>query len=155
MKFFLILSTLFVSIAAQAETITIYQDNVASRIGQLQAHSKFFMNTETNQGNVIVNITENWFDYTPGGRICDRWGCYPDIPNRTPRVRTLVRKTIPVEGLELVGNEMIYYSELGEVNCGTLGTSRVLRRPTLYLTGNCVLKESIRGNQVIVSLQIK
>ena len=50
---------------------------------------------------------------------------------------------------------MIYYSELGEVKCGTLGTSRVLRRPTLYLTGNCVLGESVRGNQVIVSLQIR
>lgn len=155
MKFFLILSTLFASIAAQAETITIYQENVASRLGLLQADSKFYMDTDTRQGNVTVSVTETWFDTIPGGTRCDRWGCYPDIPRRVPRTNTLVGKTIPVDGLELVGKEMIYYSELGEVKCGTLGTSRVLRRPTLYLTGNCVLRESVRGNQVIVSLQIK
>ena len=51
---------------------------------------------------------------------------------------------------------MIYNGVNGEVNCGKLGLSRVLRRPTLYLSGTCELKSYITNrDRLSVELIIK
>ena len=96
----------------------------------------------TGQGSVAVTVTEQrWTDM---GTMCDQWGrCYP---NRVNMPYIVFSKSVDVEGLALHGDQVIYAGEAGDVNCGRLGESSVLRRPTIYLSGNCKLTGKVTGN---------
>ncbi|MBT4791214.1 MAG: hypothetical protein HON90_06555 [Halobacteriovoraceae bacterium] len=156
MKYLLILSILLFSFLAQAETINVFTGDVSRTFGLIQTSSKFFMNTTTTQGYVDVSVDEITYDHTDiGHTVCNQFGCHTNGSTPIPTIYNLIQTRVLVENLKLVGKEMIYLGENGEVKCGNLGTSRVLRRPTLYLTGNCILRERIQGNQVTVTLQIK
>lgn len=144
------------SFAAMAETVTLLETNVPTRtFGRTYANAKFFMDTTTNQGYADITVTEENYGYGyPGRQRCDRWGCYP-MPDPIPTTRVIFSTRVEVPNLTLVDKNMLYRGINGEVNCGKLGTSRVLRRPTLYLSGNCSLGARLRGQNLTVSFNAK
>jgi hypothetical protein len=60
-----------------------------------------------------------------------------------------------IDGLMLMGDQAVYHSAQGNIVCGTMGESRVLKVPTLYLSGNCSLSSKITGNKLTVTLTTK
>lgn len=111
--------------------------------------SKFYMDQQTGEGYVKVSVIEEYsFPMDPR----DPW-------NRNRSFRQIFQDTVRVEGLELVGDKVIFNSPEGEVECGTMGVSRVFKRPTIYLSGNCDLYGRTVGNwnhrKVIVTLKTK
>jgi hypothetical protein len=107
-----------------------------------QVEARFQMDKTTGEGSVVVNVTE--MRWTTMGGYCDQWGrCYPQRVNMPV---TVMRESVKVEGLALHGDQVIYAGAEGDVNCGRLGQSSVLRRPTIFLTGNCKLSGRVTGN---------
>lgn len=106
------------------------------------ADSRFQVDKTTGEGSVVVTVTEQrWTDM---GNYCDQWGrCYP---NRVNMPVIVFKESVKVEGLSLMGDQVIYAGAEGDVNCGRLGQSSVLRRPTIFLTGKCKLSSKITGN---------
>jgi len=157
MKNLLLIVLVFASSAVMAESVVLLDTKIAVGFDPTVASSKFYMDTQTGQGYAKVNVTEYERVTLPiPDTRCDRFGCFP-APGRNPipRIRTIFQDTIMIENLKLVNKEMIYTSENGEVNCGTLGTSRVLRRPTLYLTGNCKLTSILVYDRLTVAFTAK
>lgn len=117
--------------------------------------ARFQVDKTTGEGSVLVTVSEQrWTDM---GNMCDQWGrCYP---NRVNMPYTVFSKEEKVEGLSLHGDQVIYAGAEGDVNCGRLGQSSVLRRPTIYLTGKCKLTSKITGNfgssRVVVTMKTK
>ncbi len=107
-----------------------------------QVDARFQMDTTTGEGSVVVTVSE--MRWTNMGGYYDQWGRY--YP-RNVRMPVLVMKdSVKVEGLALHGDQVIYAGAEGDVNCGRLGLSTVLRRPTIFLTGNCKLSGRVTGN---------
>ncbi len=155
MKNLILLVFALTSYAAMAKTITLLDTKIpTSYYFYTSASSKFYMDTKFGQGYAKVNVTEYERDQFPRRDRCDRYGCYP-APSPIPRSRTLFYDTIEIENLKMVDKQMIYMGENGEINCGHLGTSRVLRRPTLYLSGNCKLNTRLNNGRLTVKLTIQ
>jgi len=155
MKLLVLLSLLSSSFFAQAETLTIYEGDLNSYRGMLETRVQFQMDTRTAQGYVTIAVDGlDRFNTSFPRRRCDIFGCQNRGP-QFPRTYKILRKKIIVENLKLVGKDMIYLGENGEVNCGKLGTSRVLRRPTLKLNGNCKLRYKTSYRDIKVTLKIK
>ena len=153
MKKFVFLTLVLLTGPAMAERITLLDTRVPVGYNSY-ATSKFYMDTQSEQGFAQVRVMEEYLDRYPGGGMrCDRYGCYP-APAPIPRLRVIYSDTIEIDNLKLVDKEMIYSDGQREINCGKLGISRVLRKPTLYLTGNCKLVESLRYDRLTVSLLI-
>lgn len=143
--------------SAYAEVITVLQERVYGASTFSQVNTKFYMNTTTGEGNVTVTVTETFDSYPryPGPIGCDQWGrCYP-MPTPMPRTEVLFEKTVPVKNLNLVDTRMIFSGSNGDTDCGYLGRSRVLNRPTLYLNGNCKLTGNISGDELTVKLLVQ
>lgn len=104
--------------------------------------ARFQVDKTTGEGSVVVSVSEQrWTDM---GMNCDQWGrCYP---NRVNMPVMVFKQSAKVEGLSLHGDQVIYAGAEGDVNCGRLGESSVLRRPTIFLTGKCKLSGKITGN---------
>lgn len=60
-------------------------------------------------------------------------------------LRTVASKTFKIEALKVENEQLIYAGTTGNVVCGNYGVSRVLRRRTLFLTGNCQIETSIES----------
>jgi hypothetical protein len=110
--------------------------------------SSFYMDQQTGKGYVKVSVVEQY--------------SYPDPRNpwnRNPILRQVFQDTVRVEGLELVDDKVIYSGAEGEVECGTMGVSRVFKRPTIYLSGNCDLYGRTVGHwhkrKLLVTLETK
>lgn len=104
--------------------------------------ARFQMDTTTGEGSVVVTVSEMRWTQMPGGY--DQWGRY--YPGQRVNMPVVVFKdSAKVEGLALHGNQVIYAGRDGDVNCGRLGQSSVLRRPTIYLSGNCKLNGKVTG----------
>lgn len=142
-----------------AETVNLLQTRIHGASNFSQVSTKFFMNTTTGEGNVIVTVTDTFDRYprNPGPIGCDRWGrCYPRRnPMPMPRTEILFKETIPVRNLNLVDKRMIYSGRSGNTDCGYLGRSRVLNVPTLYLNGKCKTHGSLRGDNLTVTLTVR
>ncbi len=68
-------------------------------------------------------------------------------------LRTVASKTFKIEALKVDNEQLIYAGATGNVVCGNYGVSRVLRRRTLFLTGNCQVEtriESAGRNSVLI-----
>jgi hypothetical protein len=122
------------------------------------AETRFQMDSRSGEGSVVVTVNE-WRDtgYGDGGNYDPNGGGWFPNPNRMAVI--IMKKSVKVEGLALHGDQVIYAGEEGDVNCGRLGKSPVLNRPTIYLTGNCKLNGTIVGNgrdaQVNVTMTTK
>ena len=105
--------------------------------------ARFQMDTTTGEGSVAVSVSEmRWTEFGGG---YDQWGRWHP-GNRVNMPVQVFKKQVKVEGLALHGDQVIYAGRDGDVNCGRLGQSSVLRRPTIYLTGNCKLSGTVTGN---------
>jgi hypothetical protein len=142
MKFIVALLALTIgsAFAAEIQVMDAALPTISSYDAQVDA--RFQMNTTTGEGSVVVAVTE--MRWTTMGGFCDQWGrCYPQRVNMP---YTVMRDSVKVEGLALHGDQVIYAGADGDVNCGRLGESTVLHRPTIYLTGNCKLSGRVTGN---------
>lgn len=135
-----------------ADSVTVFETRVGRSYDYTTADAKFFMDTQTGIGYAQVSVTEYVRDQFPRRPICDRWGCYP-AP--APFPRTILSERVEIPGLTLENKQMIYRNAGQEINCGRLGESRVLRRPTLYLTGNCELNAFLSFDKLRVTFDTK
>lgn len=117
---------------------------------QSSATAKFQVDKTTGEGSVSVSVSEmRWTDFGGG---YDQWGRW--YPNRVNMPVVVFTGSEKVEGLTLMGDQVIYAGAEGDVNCGRLGQSSVLRRPTIFLTGNCKLTTKITGTWSNARLQV-
>lgn len=108
-----------------------------------QVDARFQMDTTTGEGSVVVTVSEMRWTTMGGGY--DQWGhWYPGPRVQMPVV--IFKQSAKVDGLALHGDQVVYAGRDGDVNCGRLGQSTVLHRPTIYLSGKCNLNGSITGN---------
>lgn len=167
MKVVLLLA-LLISSAIAAEKVTVFESSLPMTRDYMETDARFYMDTQTGMGYADISVDEMRLDYNHypypiprrGGMRCDRFGCYgyptpmPPMPTRIPY--RVLSKRVEISNLNLVDKVMIYNDVNGEVNCGKLGTSRVLRRPTIYLSGKCTLKSYItRNNKLVVDFIVK
>lgn len=104
------------------------------------SNAKFHMDTDTMEGFAKITVTEE--RWMPGQTWCDQWGrCRHERP--IPMPRTVFSETVKIEGLMLVGEDIIFSGAEGDVNCGVLKPSRVFKVPTIYLNGNCSLESRL------------
>jgi hypothetical protein len=125
---------------------------------RLSHHAKvstsFYMDSESLEGHAEVKVVEERLRTIPGG--CQLHDCNPgDVYS----YRTIFTQTVKIEGLEVVGDKVMYHGAEGAIDCGTFGRSRILRRRTLFLSGNCSLEGQIlrkgQGHAVLVTLETK
>lgn len=161
------------STLAQAAEVTVLDTEIALRRGffTTDADAKFQMDKTTGEGFVKVSVNQErtivihnpYPSPFPGGYYP---GGYPypyPYPGRFPQTTTeryrVFDDTVKVDGLSLVDDKVIYQGVEGEVECGTLGVSRVFKVPTLYLNGNCKLTARVvdvnTNPRVVVKLTTK
>ena len=116
------------------------------------ADARFHMDTTTGEGFVKVSVTED--RWIMGGHY-DSNGRY--YPRRMPMPMTVFSDTVKVDGLMMMDKKVIYRGAEGDVECGTMGVSRVFKIPTLYLNGNCSLSARLSGhwNQRSLTVTLK
>ena len=157
MKNLMIIFILVISANVFAESITVLETRVPRTTFRSNANAKFFMDSTTGEGSAKVSVTD--WEYRrpfPGPVRCDRYGrCFPERRQPIPTPISLYNKTVVIRGLNLVNKQMIYSSSNGDINCGRLGSSRVLGRATLYLTGNCKLETTLNQDNLTVNLTVK
>ena len=130
MKRLVILTLALASTLANAEVVKIV-DATLSHSGSTSTFSRFFMDQNSGEGYAQVATTY-----------------YPASSDDVPSI--IFSKTVKIENLMLMGDQVVYRGTEGDVNCGTLGVSRIFKKPTLNLTGNCLFKTKTDGNKLEV-----
>lgn len=151
----------FTLVAHAAEVVVLEEDLPYLNEARALSDSRFYMDTKTGEGFVKASVLEERYVQFPGQTWCsyDYWGrC---IPSRRPHSTQVMvySKTTKIEGLMLMGDQAVYQGAQGNVICGTMGSSRIFKVPTLYLSGNCKLSSQIIRNglnsKLIVTLKTK
>ncbi len=117
--------------------------------------ARFHMDQTTGEGFVKVTVTEERMTY--GGGMCDHYGrCYPQ---RMPMPYVIFEESAKIDGLMLMDDKVIFHGAEGDVDCGKMGVSRVFKKPTIFLNGNCKLSGRVSGrfndSKVVVVLKTK
>lgn len=101
--------------------------------------------------NLTTRFEVNLNDRTAGASLTAKRSSFGPRDNRT------ITKTFEalVPELSLVGDVLVYASEGGQVDCGTMGETRVFKRPVLNLSGNCSLVTRRVGKKVQLVLVTK
>lgn len=167
MKKFLIASLLMVSAvsAFAAEVVVLDKELGGMSNYPTSVDARFQVDQNTSEGFVDVTVYEERPDYNGwnnrGPMACDQFGrCFPQ-PMPMPRTMPVVifSQKVKVEGLMLMGDAVMYHGADANVDCGKLGVSRIFRKPTIYLNGNCKLTGTVSGNwrnsKVVVKLLTK
>lgn len=150
---FFVLST---SVFAAEMTILDVQAPEVSSVDSLAM--KFRMDKTTGDGFADISVSREipapwtgggWTSCTPYG------GCIPQPMPRIPEVRVLFHESVAIEGLALHGNRVVYAAANGDIECGTIRNSSVLRIPTLYLNGNCRLAGALTTGRLVVTFKTK
>lgn len=155
------------SAIAQASNVTILSTQVPATRGYTTVETKFFIDTEMKEGYAQFLVQEQFTTYV---RVCNGGPGYPYPNPRNPRnprqpypgnycrtvpqtqYRTILSDRVKIEGMTMNGDDVIYQDVNGDVVCGTMGRSRVLRVPTLYLSGKCNLNANIYRNFLTINL---
>lgn len=128
MKAFIVLTTLAASLSTFAAELPVMEVNSA-KVRGASLSTRFEVNLQDGSAGVSVSAT--------------KW---------VRRGRTKVAKTVTFEKLvpelALVNDKLM----LGDVECGTMGETRVFRRPVLNLSGNCDIVTSRAGSVLKVSI---
>lgn len=167
MKLLAILFALMTSsMVFAAETVRVIEDVIPHSHTRnfTRSDAKFFMDRDSSLGYAQATVTEEyqvtyWETVCTGysdprrGPVCHR------VPRTHTEYRTIYSHTELIPNLVLEGDKIIYHAQSGAVECGTIGTSRVFRRPTLYLNGKCTLNSRVlmdrSDRKVIVDFQAK
>lgn len=159
MKSFLLLALVFGTFSAHAGEEVIYAAQIHSASHNADVDTSFQMDRTTGEGNVRVVVSDVIYERNPfpGPMNCDQWGrCYPGNYRPMPRTITLLNETVRVQGLNLDGDKVMFESSTGPVHCGTMGVTRVFKRPAIFLSGNCKLVGRISHNgSVVVKMMTK
>lgn len=132
-----------ISVIANAGEITVLTSPVPYTRGYTTVDTRFSIDTEMKEGFAKVSVQEEYYDHSysrcwgghrPGGYYCGG-------PSRY--FHEVYSTTVKIEGLTTNGDEVIYQGPQGDVVCGKMGTGRVFKRPTFYLSGNCRLEGNI------------
>lgn len=153
---------------AYASDVTLMSANLPHTRGQMMVDTKFHIDTEMREGYAKVYVDERVTVYVQdcgyyGGGYNPRYPQpYPGPYCRTipqTQYRTVMTDKVKIEGMTMVGDDVIYHGENGDVNCGKMGRSRVFRVPTFYLSGKCELDGRIVNengvNKLTVSFKTK
>lgn len=159
-KFILAALMICSTVSAFAAEIVLLDTQIPSRAYFMTyASTRIQVDQNTSEAFVDVTVTEERPMHNPGPGWCDQWGrCHP---NRMPMPMQveIFSQRIKVEGLMLMGDRLVFQGEQADVDCGYLGVSRVFRKPTLYLNGNCKASANIVGNyrdqRVVVKFKTK
>lgn len=143
-KLFLAALSLAASTAFAEQVVVMEKSVPLVYDGYSQVSTRFYMDQKSGEGYVKVMVIERRHYGRNGGRT----------------YTAIFADQEKVPGLVLMGDQAVYQGAEGNVVCGTMGVSRVLKVPTLYLSGNCsfsyVLKrESRDSNKLIVTLTTK
>ena len=130
MKKLTVLALALVSTLANAEIVKI-ADATLSHSGSTSTFTRFFMDQNSGEGYAKIATTY-----------------YPASSDDVPTV--IFSKTVKIENLMLMGDQVVYRGTEGDVNCGTLGVSRIFKKPTINLTGNCSFESKTAGNKLEV-----
>lgn len=151
MKKFLFASLLMLAAisAFAAEVVVLEKDLGGMSNYPTSVDVRFQVDQNTTEGFADVTVYEERPDYggyNRGPVMCDQWGrCYPQhMPMPIPVV--IFSQKVKIEGLMLMGDAVMYHGAEGNVDCGKLGVSRIFRKPTIYLNGNCKLTGKVTGN---------
>lgn len=159
MKLMILLGLFSLTSMLHASEVTVLESSLTRVQNSYQTvNTRFQVNQTSGQGFVEVTVFENrytWNHHYPGPNYPGpgRGGHYP-MPQPVPTV--IYQNKVAVEGLMLMGNKLIYHDVAEDVECGNLGLSRIFKRPTLYLTGNCKLTGKVdRRKNLSVTLITK
>lgn len=149
MKFLVLFFTLVVSsFTFASETVRVLEDVIPHTANITTSSAKFYMDKASSLGYAQVDVSEryqviHWMDHCISNGdprfprvICQR------VPRVEERTRTIYQHTELIPNLVLEGDKVVFHGE-ESVECGTLGVSRVFKRPTLYLNGKCKLQSKI------------
>ena len=156
MKLMILVGLFSLTSMLYASEVTILESSLTRVQNSYQTvNTRFQVNQTTGQGFVEVTVLENrytWNHHYPGP---GRGGRHPHpMPQPVPTV--IYQNKVAVEGLMLMGDKLIYRDVDKDVDCGTLGLSRIFKRPTIYLTGNCKLTGKVdRRRNLSVTLMTK
>lgn len=154
MKKLVFLALALCSALSFAGEITVVESSIRPVQFRPVVDARFQMNQSTGEGFVRVTVTEERMTY---GGYYDHMGRY--YPQSYPTLFLVHEETVRVPQLELVDHKVIFHGEEGDVECGTMGVSRVLKKPTIYLSGNCKLDGYLTGfryaEKVVVKLKTK
>ncbi len=154
-KFILAALVLCTSMVYAAEVVVMNEDIRLMSNNFTSVDARFHMDQTTGEGFVKVTVTEERPDY--GGGYYDHMGRW--YPNRMPMPVVIFQESAKIDGLMLMDDKVIYHGAEGDVDCGKMGVSRVFKKPTIYLSGNCKLSGNISGRyndtKVVVVLKTK
>lgn len=143
MKKFILAALALTASTVYAEQVVVMQTNVpVVNNGVSEVTTYFHMDRTTGQGYVAAKVVESAY-YGDG-----------------PTYMSVFSDKVSVPGLVLMGDQAVYQGADGNVVCGTMGVSRVLRKPTFYLSGKCslssvLLNDGGRNKKLIVTLSVK
>ena len=150
MKFLVLLFALMTSsFAFASETVRVLEDVIPNTTNITTSSAKFYMDKASSLGYAQVEVSEryqviHWMDHCISNGdprfprvICQR------VPRVEERSRTIYQHTELIPGLVLNDKTMVYQGQNGDIECGTLGTSRIFKRPTLNLNGKCKLQTKV------------
>ncbi|HXH74699.1 MAG TPA: hypothetical protein VNJ08_07020 [Bacteriovoracaceae bacterium] len=140
MKKIVLVALMLTASLTYASEVTVLEAELPYVKGLVAAGARFAANADRSQGYVNVSVTE----------LTSNDG--PDVPTQTMAI--IFNKNVKVDGLEIVGDKVMYQGTEGAVECGTLGFTRVFKKPTIYLTGNCKIKADVyrhNGKHTVVA----
>ncbi len=156
MKKFILAALVLCTSMVYAAEVTVMEENITGLDSfRTMVDARFQMDQKTGEGFVNVTVTEERMTY--GGGFCDQFGrCYPQ---RMPMQVVVFDESAKIEGLMLMDDKVVYHGANGDVDCGKMGVSRVFKKPTIFLNGNCKLSGHVSGNwhnsKVVVVLKTK
>jgi hypothetical protein len=171
MKKFFVAALVLCSAVVNASEVTVL-DSAIDLVGDYPtiAEARFQMDRSSGEGFVKVSVMQERqvirYDHYYGRDFPGSGYPYPypgDYRMPMPQVHferfNVFSDMVKVDGLALVGDKVMYQGAEGEVECGTLGVSRVLKVPTIYLSGKCQLTSKVNGRyrdpRVVVKLSTK
>jgi hypothetical protein len=166
MKTVIIASLMLATTAfAQASNVTLLTTNLPATRGQVAVDTKFHIDTNMKEAFAKINVDEAVTVYV---RSCNGGGYYgpgrngpgypyPGYCQTIPQTqyRSILSDKVKIEGMTMNGNDVIYQSAEGDVVCGKMGTSRVFRIPTFFLSGKCDLVGTIVKENGVDKLTVR
>jgi hypothetical protein len=166
----LMISLLILSASAfsHATSLTVLEANLPITRGFQSVDTKFYIDTDMKEGFAKFSVSEQITVYVQecnygSGYGPGRGGYGGGYPAPIPYCRTMpqtqyrniLSDKVKIEGMTMNGDDVIFQGSEGDVVCGTMKNSRVFRIPTLYLSGKCELKGTIRNNILTVTFRTK
>lgn len=152
MKKFILAILVLTAAAAHAEEVTVLDTMYSRGFYRTFASSTFQVNEATLEGSASVVVSEEHYVPRPGPIGYP----YPQ-PYPGPSSYTVItfQDQVKIPGLMLMGDRVVYHGAQGDVDCGRYGKSRVFKRPTIFLNGQCELQTTIRNQRLVVKLITK